>query len=55
MTATGDELTRCITLAREIVDEAIPLDPGEYADSDSTELRKIAFGMVLRELLDYES
>jgi hypothetical protein len=52
-----DELVRCVALARDIAAKALPLGmvPDRRADFDSTELRKIAFEMVLRELLDYET
>jgi len=51
------ELTRCVALAGKVVDAALPLGQGPFGggDHDGTELRKIAFSMVLRELLDYES
>lgn len=54
------ELTRCVTLAAKVVDEALPVEMisalGVAAlSSDRTELRKVAFAMVLRELLDFES
>lgn len=46
------ELVRCVKRAWEVVNEALPLD---FPAMDITELRKIAFSTVLRELLDYES
>jgi hypothetical protein len=51
------ELTRCVTVARDVVDEALPQTQGPFGggDHDRTELRKVAFAMVLRELLDVES
>lgn len=55
------EVVRCVRLAREIVDEAIPYD-FESADVSSSSLRddraglrKVALGVVLKELLDYET
>ena len=51
------ELTRCVKVAAKVVSEALLFDliPLDRIDHDRTELRKIAFSMVLRELLDYES
>ena len=51
------ELTRCVKVARDAIDEALPAKEGPFSggDHDRTELRKIAFTMVLRELLDFES
>jgi hypothetical protein len=46
------ELTRCVTVALDVVDGALPQ---RGSDHDRTELRKIAFTAVLRELLDSES
>jgi len=51
-----DELIRCVTAAREIVNVALPATPVDDSHViDRLRLREIAFGMVLRELLDYES
>jgi len=50
------ELTRCVEVARDVTDEALPREGGPFGggDHDRTELRKVAFAMVLRELLDCE-
>jgi hypothetical protein len=51
------DLVREVREAKAIVDEAVPrgpVRPGDTAD-DNTALRAVAFGMVLRELLDNET
>jgi len=49
------ELTRCVKTAETIVNEAMPPQLNGDWTVERAQLRRIAFGMVLRELLDFET
>jgi hypothetical protein len=48
--AVRPDLVSAVRDAKDIVDKAVPYEP-TMARADSTEIRKIAFSVVLRELL----